>query len=62
MHTQIAMLRYNAVAIAQHHCRSDGSGLVPLRCIDATNNLSLEKEFAGAIFHFTGEAHKIIDL
>src|SRR5450759_5198231 len=62
MHPQVTMLRYDAVAIAQRHCCSNGCGLVPLCRVDAANDTSLQKEGAGAIFHSAGEAHKIIDL
>src|SRR5579875_3122493 len=62
MHAQITVLRYDAVAIAQHHCCPDGGRLVTLRGIHAASNPPLEKELAGAVFHFAGEAHKIVDL
>ena len=41
MHPQITMLRYDAVTVAQHRCRSDGCRLVSLRRVDTTDDTPL---------------------
>jgi hypothetical protein len=49
MHTQIPMLRNNAVSIVEHHRCPDSRRLVTLCRIDTTNNASLKKQRANAL-------------